>query len=408
MMHQSLPGPAEHPLGDCCAIILSRRRAENPQSGVLVCVTGAMWERLRSIEERYDSLTAEMGRPEVASDYEKLQALARERASLEDVVSLYRRYAEADRLATEARALLDESDDQAMTALAREELESQSARRDQLEEELKRALLPRDPRDEKDVIVEIRAGTGGDEAGLFAADLYRMYSRYADGKGWKVDVLSSNESGIGGFKEIIFEVEGTGAFSRLKYESGVHRVQRVPVTEAQGRIHTSTATVAVLPAAEELEVDIREDELKMDIFHASGPGGQNVQKVATAVRLTHLPTGMVVTCQDERSQMKNRVKALAVLRARLLDQRQREQMEEISETRRTQVGSGERAEKIRTYNFPQDRVTDHRVGLTVHNLPAVLNGEGLDGIIDAVATSEQARMLFEETAGGPRGAGVGE
>ena len=367
-----------------------------------------MWERLHSIEERYESLTAEMGRPEVASDYERLQALARERASLEEVVSLYRRYAEADRLAAEARSLLDESDDPAMTALAREELESQVARRDQLEEELKRALLPRDPRDEKDVIVEIRAGTGGDEAGLFAADLYRMYSRYADGKGWKVDVLSSNESGIGGFKEIIFELDGKGAFSRLKYESGVHRVQRVPVTEAQGRIHTSTATVAVLPAAEELEVDIREDELKVDIFHASGPGGQNVQKVATAVRLTHLPTGMVVTCQDERSQMKNRVKALAVLRARLLDQRQRAQMEEISETRRTQVGSGERAEKIRTYNFPQDRVTDHRVGLTVHNLPAVLNGEGLDDIIDAVATSEQARMLSEETAGGPPRTVVGE
>jgi peptide chain release factor 1 len=359
-----------------------------------------MWERLDSIEERYESLTAEMARPEVASDYERLQALARERAPLEEIVSLYRQYREADRLASEARALLDESEEPGLTALAREELESQSGRRDQLEDELKRALLPRDPRDEKNVIVEIRAGTGGDEAGLFAADLFRMYSRYADSKGWEVDVVSRHESGVGGFKEIIFEVRGKGAFSRLKYESGVHRVQRVPATEAQGRIHTSTATVAVLPEAEEVEVDIREDELKMDIFHASGPGGQNVQKVATAVRLTHLPTGMVVTCQDERSQLKNRVKALAVLRARLLDRRQREQMEEVTEARRAQVGTGERAEKIRTYNFPQDRLTDHRIGLTVHNLPAVLDGEGLDEIIDAVATSEQTRMLSTE-AGRP-------
>jgi peptide chain release factor 1 len=288
--------------------------------------------------------------------------------------------------------------------LAREELESQSARRDRLEEELKRALLPRDARDKKDVIVEIRAGTGGDEAGLFAADLFRMYSRYADNKRWQTDVLSRHESGAGGFKDIIFEVRGKGAFSRLKYESGVHRVQRVPVTEAQGRIHTSTATVAVLPEAEEVEVNIHEDELKMDVFHASSAGGQNVNKVATAVRLTHLPTGMVATCQDERSQLKNRLKALAVLRARLLDQRQREQTEEITEARRSQVGTGERAEKIRTYNFPQDRLTDHRIGLTVHNLPAVLDGEGLDQVIDAVATSEQARMLSTE-ANRPR---VGE
>ena len=355
-----------------------------------------MWERLDGIEERYESLTAEMGRPEVALDYERLQALAKERASLEEIVSLYRQYREADRLASEARAFLDESEEPGLTALAREELESQTARRDRLEDELRRALLPRDPRDKKNVIVEIRAGTGGDEAGLFAADLFRMYSRYADSKGWGVDVVSHHESGVGGFKEIIFEVRGKGAFSRLKYESGVHRVQRVPATEAQGRIHTSTATVAVLPEAEEVEIDIREDELKVDIFHSSGAGGQNVQKVATAVRLTHLPSGMVVTCQDERSQLKNRVRALAVLRARLLDRRQREQMEEVSEARRTQVGSGERAEKIRTYNFPQDRLTDHRIGLTVHNLPAVLGGEGLDEIIDAVATSEQARTLSTE------------
>ena len=356
----------------------------------------AMWERLDSIEERHESLMAEMARPEVSSDHEKLQALARERASLEEVVSLYRQYREADRLAAEARDLLNEGQDPGLTALAREELESQNARRDRFEEELKRALLPNDPRDEKNVIVEIRAGTGGDEAGLFAADLFRMYSRHADSKRWQVEVLSHHESGAGGFKEIIFEVRGKGAFSRLKYESGVHRVQRVPATEGQGRIHTSTATVAVLPEAEEVEVDIHEDELRIDIFHASSAGGQNVNKVASAVRLTHLPTGIVVTCQDERSQLKNRTKALAVLRARILDRRQREQTEEITEARRAQVGSGERAEKIRTYNFPQDRVTDHRIGLTVHNLPAVLDGQGLDDIIDAVATSEQARLLSSE------------
>jgi peptide chain release factor 1 len=367
-----------------------------------------MWERLKSIEQRYENLTAEMGRPEVAADYEKLQALAKERASLGEIVSLYRQYREAERLAAEAKAFLDESDDPALADLAREELESESARRDRLEDELKQALMPKDPLDKKNVIVEVRAGTGGDEAGLFAADLFRMYSRYADRKNWKVEVMSRSESGVGGFKEIIFEVQGKGAYSRLKYESGVHRVQRVPATEAQGRIHTSTSTVAVLPEAEDVEVEIREEELKMDIFHSSGPGGQNVQKVATAVRLTHLPTGMVVTCQDERSQLKNRLKALAVLRARLLDQRQRAQMEEISESRRSQVGSGERAEKIRTYNYPQDRVTEHRVGLTVHNLPAVLDGDGLDDIIDAVATSERARMLSAVGADRPPRAGEGQ
>jgi peptide chain release factor 1 len=351
-----------------------------------------MWERLESLEQRYESLTEEMARPEVASDYEKLQALAKERASLEEVVSLYRRYKDAEGHIEEARTLLADGHDPEIEALAREELDKLTHAQEELVDALKAALLPPDPRDEKNVIVEIRAGTGGEEAALFAADLYRMYSRYADARGWKVDVLTRHESGVGGFKEIIFEVRGGGAYSRLKYESGVHRVQRVPTTEAQGRIHTSTATVAVLPEAEEIEVDIKDDDLKMDIFHSSAPGGQNVQKVATAVRLTHVPTGMVVVCQDERSQMKNRVKAMAVLRARLLEMRQREQMEEISETRRTQVGTGERSEKIRTYNFPQDRLTDHRVGMTVHNLPAILDGE-LDEIIDAVATSERARLL---------------
>jgi peptide chain release factor 1 len=354
-----------------------------------------MLNRLQALVDRYEELTAEMARPELAADYERLQTLAKERASLEEIVSLFRRYRETEQGIADARALLEGAHDPEMEALAREEMERLTEQRQQLEQDIRRALLPPDPRDEKSVIVEIRAGTGGDEAALFAADLFRMYTRYAESKGWKVDVLSHSESGIGGLKEIIFEVNGTGAYSRLKYESGVHRVQRVPLTEAQGRIHTSTATVAVLPEAEEVEVAVNEEDLRVDIFHASGHGGQNVQKVATAVRLTHIPTGIVVVCQDERSQWKNRVRAMAVLRARLLDYEQQRQAQEVSETRRSQVGTGERAEKIRTYNFPQDRVTDHRVGLTLHNLPGILDGE-LDPIIDAVSTSEQARLLEEQ------------
>ncbi len=348
-----------------------------------------------------------MGRPDVASDYERLQALAKERASLEDIVSLYRRYRETEQGIGDARSLLEEANDAEMEALAREELERLAGNKERLENEIRRALLPPDRRDEKSVIVEIRAGTGGDEAALFAADLFRMYTRYAERKGWKAEVLSHSESGIGGLKEIIFEVNGKGAYSRLKYESGVHRVQRVPLTEAQGRIHTSTATVAVLPEAEEVDVDINEEDLRIDIFHSSGHGGQNVQKVATAVRLTHIPTGIVVVCQDERSQWKNRVRAMAVLRARLLDYEQQRQAQEVSETRRSQVGSGERAEKIRTYNFPQDRVTDHRIALTLHNLQGILDGD-LDPIIDTVSTSEQARLLEEQLAapGGHRQAGA--
>ena len=354
-----------------------------------------MLNRLQALVDRYEELTAEMSRPELSSDYERLQALAKERASLEDIVALYRRYRETEQGIADARALMEEAHDPDMEALAREEIDGLTEQRERLEQDIRRALLPPDPRDEKSVIVEIRAGTGGDEAGLFAADLFRMYTRYAESKGWKVEVLSHSESGIGGLKEIIFEVNGRGAYSRMKYESGVHRVQRVPLTEAQGRIHTSTATVAVLPEAEEVDVAINEEDLRIDIFHASGHGGQNVQKVATAVRITHVPTGIVVVCQDERSQWKNRVRAMAVLRARLLDYEQQRQAQEVSETRRSQVGSGERSEKIRTYNFPQDRVTDHRVGITLHNLPGILDGD-LDPIIDAVSTSEQARLLEEQ------------
>jgi peptide chain release factor 1 len=356
-----------------------------------------MFDRLEAIARRFDDITNEMASPEVAGDYEKLQALAKERAQIEPIAELYRQYRENERALAEARSMTGDADHE-IAAMAREEAERLAARQRELEEQLKRALRPKDPRYDRDVIVEIRAGTGGEEAALFAAELYRMYTRYADRHKWSVEVLSVSESGIGGMKEVIFEVHGQGAYSRLKYESGVHRVQRVPATEAQGRIHTSTATVAVLPEAEEVEVDINESELRVDIFHSGGAGGQNVNKVATAVRLTHLPTGIVVVCQDERSQLKNRMKAMAVLRARLLDQKMQAQMQEIAGARKQQVGTGERSEKIRTYNFPQDRVTDHRIGLTVHNLARILDGE-LDDIIDAVAADAEAKQLEAAAAG---------
>jgi peptide chain release factor 1 len=351
-----------------------------------------MLERLDSIEKRYEELNNLMAQPEVAVNFEKLQDLAKERASLEQVVTKYREYKATMKSLEDTQAMLNDSLDQEMAALAKEELESLQKKRERLLQELKIALLPKDPADKKDVIVEIRAGAGGEEAALFAAELFRMYSRYAASKGWKVDILSSNETGIGGFKEIIFEVKGQGVFSRLKYESGVHRVQRVPVTEASGRIHTSTATVAVLPEAEEIEVAIDPNDLKIDTFRSGGAGGQNVNKVASAVRITHIPTGMVVVCQDERSQLQNKIKAMAVLRARLLDQERQRQLQEVTDARRSQVGTGERSEKIRTYNFPQGRVSDHRIGLTIHNLEAVLEGD-LDDIIDAVATADQAKRL---------------
>jgi peptide chain release factor 1 len=351
-----------------------------------------MFEQLELTEQRLAELDAELARPEVSADFGRVADLARERSSLAEVVDLYREYKSAGQALAEARSLAEDGDDRELQQLAREEAEAAQARLEDLEARLTAALLPRDPNDERNVILEARAGTGGDEAALFAADLFRMYSRYAERQNWQVEVLSANESGIGGFKEIIAEIRGRGAYSRLKFESGVHRVQRVPDTEAQGRIHTSTATVAVLPEVEDVEVDIREDELRIDIFHSGGAGGQNVNKVATAVRLTHVPTGIVVVCQDERSQLKNRTKAMSVLRARLYDQEMQKQTSEITEARRAQVGSGERSEKIRTYNFPQDRVTDHRIGLTMHNLPAILSGE-LDELIDAVATADQAARL---------------
>jgi len=356
-----------------------------------------MLERLERIEKRYQELDKQMATPEVASDLKQLQALAQERASIEDLVTKYREYKATSKSLEETKAMLGDGLGEEMTALVRQEVESLESQLDRLLQELKLALLPKDPNDEKDIIMEVRAGAGGDEAGLFAADLFRMYSRYAQARGWGIDIINLNESGIGGFKEIIFEIKGKGAFSRLKYESGVHRVQRVPTTESSGRIHTSTATVAVLPKAEEIDISINPDDLKIDIFHSGGAGGQNVNKVATAVRITHLPTDIVATCQDERSQLQNKVKAMSVLRTRLLDMERRQQEEQIARERRSQVGTGDRAEKIRTYNFPQDRVSDHRIGLTLHNLSRILEGE-LDELVDALATSYQAKQLEEQIA----------
>ncbi len=353
-----------------------------------------MLDQLERIEKRYQELNQQIAIPEVMSDPRQLQLLAKERAGIENLVTKYREYKATTKLLEETRAMLSNGLDEEMIVLVKQEIESLQSRLDRLLQELKLGLLPKEANDEKDIIMEIRAGAGGDEAELFAADLFRMYSRYAQSKGWEIDIINSNESGIGGFKEIIFEIKGKGAFGRLKYERGVHRVQRVPTTEASGRIHTSTATVAVLPEADEVEVAINPNDLKIDFYHSRGPGGQNVNKVATAVRITHLPTGIVATCQDERSQLRNRIKAMSVLRARLLDMEQRKQEAEITKQRRSQIGSGDRAEKIRTYNFPQDRVTDHRIGLNLHNLPRILQGE-LDQLIDALATKEQIKRLEE-------------
>jgi len=354
-----------------------------------------MLDRLEKIEQRYNELARQMATPEVASDLKQLQPLAQERASIEDLVIKYRKYKAISKSLEETEAMLKDELDEEMASLVKQEVESLESQLNQLLEELKFALLPKDANDEKDIIMEIRAGAGGDEAGLFAADLFRMYSRYAQSKAWVIDIINLNESGIGGLKEIIFAIKGKGAFSRLKYEMGVHRVQRVPTTESSGRIHTSTATVAVLPQADEVEVSINPNDLKIDIFHSQGAGGQNVNKVATAVRITHLPTGMITVCQDERSQLRNKTKALSVLRARLLDIKQRKQDAAITKQRRSQVGTGDRAEKIRTYNFPQDRITDHRIGLTLHNLPRILEGE-LEELIDALTSHDQMKQLEEQ------------
>ena len=356
-----------------------------------------LFNKLAAVEGRYQQIEELLARPEVAMDYEQVQGLAKERASLEGLVTLYREYRKLLNEREGVMAILEDGSEPGMTSLAREELEGLEKKLEKLSRELKLAILPRDPNDEKNVIVEIREGVGGQEAGLFAADLYRMYTRYALLRNWDVEPLTSNPSDLGGFKEIVFEVRGKGAFSRLKFERGAHRVQRVPVTEASGRLHTSTSTVVVMPEADEVDIHLNLDDLRIDVFHASGHGGQNVNKVSSAVRIVHIPTGTVAICQDERSQFKNKQKAMAILRARLYEAEQRKQESEIVQARRAQVGTGDRAEKIRTYNFPQDRVTDHRIGVTFHGIQQVLDGD-LDGIFEALAAREQASLLENAVA----------
>jgi peptide chain release factor 1 len=351
-----------------------------------------MLEKAEVLARRNDELNALMADPANASDPARLAEFAREQSEIEEVVSEYRAFRAAEADLTEALLLAEDGSDPELADLARSEVERLTAEQQARLERIRVLLLPKDPNDDKNVIVEVRAGTGGDEAGLFAADLLRMYSRWAETHGYKVELLSQNETGIGGFKEVIFQVRGRGAFSRLKYESGVHRVQRVPTTEAQGRIHTSTATVAVLPEADEVEVSIRPEDIRIDVFRATGPGGQSVNTTDSAVRITHLPTGMVVSCQDEKSQLQNRIRAMQILRARLYRIEEERRLAERSEARRNQVGSGERSEKIRTYNFPQNRVTDHRINKTVYHLPQVLAGD-LDEFIDELATADQADRL---------------
>jgi peptide chain release factor 1 len=348
-----------------------------------------MLDKLIAIEERYEELNHLL--LEVGGDYQRAAELNIERTELEPLVMKAREYRQTLESLEETRSLLD-SDDEELRMLAETEIAELLPRVDELEAEIKSMLLPKDPRDRRNVIVEIRAGTGGDEAALFAADLFRMYSRYAERLGWEVEVLSSNDIGIGGYKEIIFMVKGRGAYSRMKYESGVHRVQRVPATEASGRIHTSTATVAVLAEVNEVEINIPESDIRTDVYKSAGAGGQNVQKNATAVRITHIPTGIVVACQDERSQLQNRLRAMSILRARLYEIEQEKRRQEVDDTRRSQVGSGERSEKIRTYNYPQSRVTDHRINLSNYNLPVVMEG-AIDEFIDELSLRDESERL---------------
>ncbi len=352
-------------------------------------------QKLQTIEARFEEISQKLSDPQVMSDPELYARLAKEHASLEEIVRAFRDYKRALKEIEENKQILEEERDEELKSLAREEIKNLESKIEVLEKTLPLMLLPKDPNDEKSVIIEIRAGAGGEEAALFAGELLRMYQRYAEKRGWKFEILDANETGLGGYKEVIARIDGKGAYSRLKYESGVHRVQRVPITESGGRIHTSTVTVAVLPEVDEVEVEIRPEDLRIETMRASGHGGQHVNKTESAVRITHIPTGIVVTCQNERSQHQNKATALKILRAKLYELAQKEQMEKIQKERRSQVGTGERSEKIRTYNFPQNRVTDHRIGLTVYNLPEVLDGE-LDEFMDALITHFRTEALKRE------------
>ena len=351
-------------------------------------------DKLRGVEKRYQELEDSLTRPELMNNQNEYRKLAKERSSIEEVVACFREWRKVTQELEDSKALLEDHDPD-VRALAQEEQTTLREQYERLENQLRRLLIPKDPLDEKNVLLEIRAGTGGEEASLFAANLFRMYARYAERHRWKLEVMSSSETGLGGFKEIISLIEGKGAYSRLKFEGGVHRVQRVPETEASGRIHTSAVTVAVLPEADEVDVHIDEKDLRIDVFRSSGPGGQSVNTTDSAVRITHIPSGIVVSCQDEKSQHKNKAKGLKILRARLLERAREEQQAAITASRRSMVGSGDRSERIRTYNFPQSRLTDHRINLTVYTLDRVMDGE-LDSVFDALITSHQAELLQAE------------